>query len=95
MPSFPFPSSISLPLAEIEALKNPSPNVRELGRPRLAKAGKQSIPAVRKLLAHPNSFIQGRAIWLLAKLGSEGLKIVEDQLTHTDEMIRICAFSAL
>ena len=86
---------ISSTSGQIEALKNPSPNVRELGRARLAKAGKQSIPAVRKLLTHPNSFIQGRAIWLLAKLGSEGLKIVEDQLTHTDEMIRICAFRAL
>ena len=86
---------ISSTSGQIEALKNPSPNVRELGRARLAKAGKQSIRAVRKLLAHPNSFIQGRAIWLLAKLGSEGLKTVEDQLTHADEMIRICAFRAL
>ena len=86
---------VSSTSGQIEALKNPSPNVRELGRARLEKAGKQSIPAVHKLLAHPNSFIQGRAIWLLAKLGSEGLKIVEDQLTHADEIIRICAFRAL
>ncbi len=80
---------------QIEALKSPSPNVRELGRARLEKAGKQSIPAVRKLLTHPNSFIQGRAIWLLSKLGSEGLKIVENQLKHQDERIRVCAFRAL
>ena len=80
---------------QIEALKNPSPNVRELGRAPLEAAGAKSIPAVRKLLDAPNQFIQGRAIWLLAKLGSEGLKIVEDLLNHKDEKIRICAFRAL
>jgi len=76
-------------------LKSPSPNVRELGRARLVKAGNKSIPPVRKLLAHPNSFIQARAIWLLAKLGKNGLKIVEDQIDHEDANIRICAFRAL
>ena len=80
---------------QIEALKNPSPNVRELGRAPLVKAGKKSIPAVRKLLTQPNTFIKGRAIWLLAKLGSEGLSIVEGQLNHEDENVRICAFRAL
>ena len=80
---------------QIEALKNPSPNVRELGRAPLVKAGKKSIPAVRKLLTQPNTFIRGRAIWLLAKLGSEGLSIVEGQLNHEDENVRICAFRAL
>ena len=76
-------------------MKNPSPNVRELGRAPLVKAGKKSIPAVRKLLTQPNTFIRGRAIWLLAKLGSEGLSIVEGQLNHEDENVRICAFRAL
>ena len=80
---------------QIEALKSPSPNVRELGRARLVKAGNKSIPPVRKLLEHPNSFIQARAIWLLAKLGENGLKIVEDQIDHEDANIRICAFRAL
>ena len=80
---------------QIEALKSPSPNVRELGRARLVKAGNKSISPVRKLLAHSNSFIQARAIWLLAKLGENGLKIVEDQLDHEDANIRICAFRAL
>ena len=80
---------------QIEALQNPSPNVRELGRSRLEKAGKKAIPAVQKLLSHSNEFIQGRAIWLLAKLGEEGLRIVESQLNHEDPRIRICAFRAL
>ena len=80
---------------QIEALKSPSPNVREQGRSRLAQGGEKSIPAVRKLLKHPNSFIQARAIWLLAELGPEGLRIVEHKLNHEDERIRICAFRAL
>ena len=80
---------------QIEALQNPSPNVREIGRSRLEKAGKKAIPAVRKLLDHSNEFIQGRAIWLLAKLGSDGLKIVESQLENQNPKIRVCAFRAL
>mgnify|MGYP001215290553 CR=1 FL=1 len=80
---------------QIMALKSPSPNVRELGRARLVKGGKKSIPAVRKLLDDSNEFIQGRAIWLLAKLGPEGLKIVESQLTNQNPQIRVCAFRAI
>ena len=80
---------------QIKALQNPSPNVREIGRTRLERAGKKAIPAVRKLLNHSNEFIQARAIWLLAKLGSEGLKIVESQLENQNPKIRICAFRAL
>ena len=80
---------------QIEALQNPSPNVREIGRSRLERAGKKAIPAVRQLLNHSNEFIQGRAIWLLAKLGSDGLKIVESQLDNQNPKIRVCAFRAL
>jgi putative heme-binding domain-containing protein len=80
---------------QIAALKNPSPNVRELGRAPLEAAGAKSIPAVKKLLDDPNGFIQARATWLLAKLGSEGLSIVESRLAHKDPQVRICAFRAL
>jgi putative membrane-bound dehydrogenase-like protein len=91
IPSFDF-STIA---GQIEALQNPSPNVREIGRSRLERAGKKAIPAVRKLLSHSNDFIQGRAIWLLAKLGPDGLKIVESQLANQNPIIRVCAFRAL
>ncbi|MDA1048589.1 MAG: NPCBM/NEW2 domain-containing protein [Verrucomicrobia bacterium] len=80
---------------QIAALKNPSPNVRELGRAPLAAAGAKSIPAVNKLLDAPNGFIQARATWLLAKLGSEGLSIVESRLAHKNPQARISAFRAL
>ena len=80
---------------QIKALKNPSPNVRELGRSRLVASGEKVIPAIKTLLQHPNRFIRGRAIWVLAKLGSKGLRIVERQLNNPNPQIRICAFRAL
>ena len=86
---------LSTTSGQIAALRNPSPNVRELGRAPLEAEGEKSIPAVRKLLDDPNRFIQARATWLLAKLGPEGLSIVESRLAHKDPQVRICAFRAL
>ena len=80
---------------QIKALKNPSPNVRELGRSRLVTLGEKGIPAIKTLLQDSNLFIRGRAIWVLAKMGPEGLKIVEQQLADPNPQIRICAFRAL
>ena len=80
---------------QIQALKNPSPNVRELGRARLVTSGEKGIPAIKTLLQDPNLFIRGRAIWVLAKMGAKGLKMVERQLADPNPKIRICAFRAL
>ncbi|MDA0787388.1 MAG: NPCBM/NEW2 domain-containing protein [Proteobacteria bacterium] len=80
---------------QIEAVKNPSPNVRELGRAKLAAAGATSIPAVKNLLTDDNAYIQARATWLLAKLGPEGRELVEKRLQHKDPQMRIAAFRAL
>ena len=67
---------------QITALKNPSPNVRELGRAPLEAAGPKAISAVKALLSDDNPFIQARAVWLLAKLGQKGLAEVEAILKH-------------
>ena len=80
---------------QIQALKNPSPNVRELGRARLVASGEKGIPAIKTLLQDPNLFMRGRAIWALAKMGPKGLKMVERQLADPNPQIRICAFRAL
>jgi putative membrane-bound dehydrogenase-like protein len=80
---------------QIAALKNPSPNVRELGRAKLAAAGAASIPAVKALLNDANPYIQARATWLLAKLGPQGIAEVESRLGHSDPQMRIVAFRAL
>ena len=88
-------SDLATTEGQIEALQNPSPNVRELGRARLVASGEKVIPAMKTLLQNPNHFIRGRAIWVLAKLGPKGLRIVERQLTDPNPQIRICAFRAL
>ena len=80
---------------QIEAIKSPSPNVRELGRAPLVATGERVISSVKALLKNPNRFIRGRAIWVLVKLGPKGLQIVEEQLADNDPQIRICAFRAL
>ncbi|MFP6899298.1 MAG: PVC-type heme-binding CxxCH protein, partial [Opitutales bacterium] len=86
---------VSSTAGQIAALKNPSPNVRELGRAPLEAAGPKAIPAVKALLSDANPFIQARAIWLLAKLGPKGLAAVEERLSHKDPQMRIAAFRAL
>ncbi|MDA1043683.1 MAG: NPCBM/NEW2 domain-containing protein [Verrucomicrobia bacterium] len=86
---------LSTTAGQIAALKNPSPNVRELGRARLEAAGESAVPAIRALLADVNPFIQARATWLLAKLGPDGLAAVEERLSHADPQNRIVAFRAL
>ena len=80
---------------QIAALKSPSPNVRELGRAPLEAAGPKAVAAVKALLSDANSFIQARAVWLLAKLGPRGLAEVEKLLDHEDPQMRIAAFRAL
>ncbi|MFT5128811.1 MAG: putative heme-binding domain-containing protein, partial [Rhodothermales bacterium] len=91
VPSF----DLNTTAGQIAALKNPAPNVRELGRAKLAAAGPASIPAVSMLLKDVNPYIQARATWLLAKLGPQGIAAVESRLTHSDPQMRIAAFRAL
>jgi putative membrane-bound dehydrogenase-like protein len=80
---------------QLAAFKSPSPNVRELGRSRLAKAGTPAIPEVSKLLEHKNEYIRARTVWLLSQMGSEGLTKVESLIQHSDPQMRIVAFRAL
>ena len=69
-PTYPFPVLIVTPLPDrLRHSKILLPMFVRLGRSRLERAGKKAIPAVQQLLSHSNEFIQGRAIWLLAKLG--------------------------
>ncbi len=80
---------------QIAALKSPAVNVRALGFNKLKAAGAASVSAVSPLLNDKNPYIRGRAIFLLAQLGSSGVALVEQQLRATDPMIRIAAFRAL
>lgn len=81
---------------QIEALKNPAINVRNLGFVALQAQGETVIPAVKALLADANPFVQARAVWLLAQLGAAGKTEVEQLLLQsTDTRLQTAAFRAL
>ncbi len=80
---------------QIAALKNPAVHVRALGFMKLRDAGAASIPAVSALLKDENPYVRGRAVFLLAHLGPQGLAQTEAQLKSGDALMRIAAFRAL
>lgn len=80
---------------QIEALKSPAPNVRNLGFVALKNQGKTAIPAIAKLLNHENPYIAARAIHLLGQMPKEGAYLVEQLLDSKDEQTRIVAYRAL
>jgi putative membrane-bound dehydrogenase-like protein len=80
---------------QLEALKNPAVNVRNIAFEKLKQQGAAVIEPVKKLLLDENPFVRARAVWLLAQLGNEGKKEVENILTDKDEQIRATAFRSL
>ncbi|MFN3382733.1 MAG: PVC-type heme-binding CxxCH protein, partial [Runella zeae] len=81
---------------QIEALKNPAINVRNLGFVALKAEGEKVIPEVKALLKAPNPFIQARAVWLLAQLGPKGKAEVATILKNNpNNQLKITAFRAL
>jgi len=79
----------------ITALRSPAPNVRWTGFNALKSQGTAALPAVKALLAEPDSWIASRAIWLLPHLGDEGLKSCESLLASEHIRERLVAFRAL
>ncbi len=80
---------------QLEALKNPAVNVRNIAFEKLKQQGAAVIEPVKKLLLDENPFVKARAVWLLAQLSNEGKKEVENILTDKDEKIRATAFRSL
>lgn len=80
---------------QIAALRSPAVNVRSLGFVRLRDQGAAAIAPVSALLTDENPFVQARAVWLLAELGSEGRQRVESLLSSPEAGIRLTAFRAL
>jgi putative membrane-bound dehydrogenase-like protein len=80
---------------QLEALKNPAVNVRNIAFEKLKQQGAAVIEPVKILLHDENPFVRARAVWLLAQLGNEGKKEVENILTDKDEQIRATAFRTL
>lgn len=80
---------------QIEALRSPAVNVRYTAFEKLVAAGPAIVPQMKRMLEEENPYHHGRAIWLLSRLGEQGLREVETLLTHPDQNIRIVAFRAL
>ncbi len=80
---------------QVTALRSPAVNVRALGFRGLAARGGAAIPAVERLLGDSNPYVRARAVWLLARLGPDGLGRVENLLSNDDAMMRVTAFRAL
>jgi putative membrane-bound dehydrogenase-like protein len=81
---------------QIAALCSPANNVRNLGFVKLKAQGDTVTPAVAELLKSNSHYFRARAIWLLAQLGPNGIKEVENQLkTAKPPQLRITAFRAL
>ena len=80
---------------QVTALRSSAVNVRMTGFDGLAARGTAALPAVSKLLDDENPFIRARAVWLLARLGPEGLAQVESLLGGGDAMLRVTAYRAL
>lgn len=80
---------------QITALRSPAINVRASGFLRIRAQGSAAVPAVSALLRDTNPFIQARAVYLLAQLGTEGVTKVEATLGQQDPDLRVAAYRAL
>lgn len=86
---------LSTSQGQLTALMNPAINVRYDALSRLISSKFSDISAVSNLLQDADPNHRARAIWLLAKMGPEGIAEVEKLLSHPDEETRIVAFRAL
>ncbi|WP_020530076.1 PVC-type heme-binding CxxCH protein [Flexithrix dorotheae] len=81
---------------QIEALKSPAINVRNLGFVKLKAQGETVLPQVKELISDSNPYIKARAVWLLAQLGEKGEVEVEGILrNNTSPLLRVAAYRAL
>jgi putative membrane-bound dehydrogenase-like protein len=87
--------NLSTTAGQIDALKNPAINVRNLGFEKLVQQGAVVADTVQALLNDPNPYLQARAVFLLSQLGEKGKAAVTGLLQHKDALIRVAAFRAL
>ena len=80
---------------QLKALLSPAINVRFEASEKLATRGESILPELKKLVEAKNSYHRARAVWLMARLGDNGVREVEKLLTHSDADIRTVAFRSL
>ena len=79
----------------ITALRSPAVNVRAIGFEGLKRRGAAAVPAVAALLADPDVYVRGRAIFLLYQLGPEGGARAGSPEGFADASLRIAAYRAM
>ncbi len=80
---------------QLQALKNPAINVRYAAFTKLKAKGDEVTKDVLTLLSDANTYVQSRAIFLMAQLGEQGRNEVLNLLKDKNEFRRIVAFRAL
>lgn len=83
---------------QIEAFKNPAPNVRAQAYHSLLGGGLDAIPAVQRLLESPNPYVYARTVFLLAKMLPEDilLSVLEPLISNQqDERLAVATLRAL
>lgn len=80
---------------QLLALQSPAINVRATGFKALRTRGDNAFGPVKKLLSHENTYIQARALWLLAELGEAGLMEVKQRLQDPAPQMRMLALRIL
>jgi putative membrane-bound dehydrogenase-like protein len=79
----------------ITALRSPAVNVRAIGFEGLKARGAAAVGPVAALLADPNPYIRGRALYLLYALGPEGRQRAGTPESQTDPAMKIAAYRAM
>ena len=87
------PLNLKTVAGQIEALKNPAVNVRQLAVEALRESGEAAVPALTKLLKDENPFIQARAVWLLPHTDA-GRLVLQNVLSSSSPRLRACAVRA-
>src|SRR5688572_11014374 len=86
---------IATPEGQIAALRSNAVNVRALGFNGLAARGPAALGPVQALLDDSNPYVRARAVWLLTRLGADGLARAEQLLGSPDVSLRVTAYRAL
>lgn len=79
----------------VTALRSPAVNVRAIGFAGLKARGAEAVDAVAALLDDENTYMRGRALFLLPQLGPEGQRRAGPPESHRDADLRIAAFRAM
>src|SRR5688572_27184033 len=80
---------------QLTALRSTAVNVRALGFNGLAARGPAALGPVQALLDDSNPYVRARAVWLLTRLGADGLARAEQLLGSPDVSLRVTAYRAL